>query len=245
MAFSFYSYKWWTHGLLLYTDNSVLCTVIAASETAMRALTLFDHLLLLYLPSLVFLLFDIGLVTCACCFNKRNWAKPRVDKYLTSADSQCCQSEQGKLKVQTWTTTRVIVQTANSHVKGMTSCWAGYHVRLRQSLTPDDVYWRRRAEVLSMVVFNAVIYQVFVSPKAISMCHAWLQGGLANNEVEKAAGDIATDRILQFTFYLFFVINPSIPFLVSRKFRRNAFMLMSRRCSKSLDMASLRPASPL
>ena len=40
----------------------------------------------------------------------------------------------------------------------------------------DDVYWRRRAEVLKMVVFNAVLYQLLVSPKAVSMCRDWLQG---------------------------------------------------------------------
>ncbi|KAK3793708.1 hypothetical protein RRG08_015405 [Elysia crispata] len=187
LAFSFYSYKSWTHGLLLYTDSSVLCTVIVPNEAAMRALTFLDHVMFLYLPSLAFLFFDLGLLCCVC-FHKR--------------------------------------------------CLC------RQKAT-DDVYWRRRVEVLNMVVFNTVLYQALVLPKAVSMCHAWLQGrwALVNRE---AADEVVISRLLQLTFYLFFVISPTAPFFISRKFRRSAFLLISSGCSKSIsNMTAIRPASHL
>ncbi|RUS77041.1 hypothetical protein EGW08_015198 [Elysia chlorotica] len=146
----------------------------------MRVLTFLDHLMFLYFPSLVFLLFDLGLVACACRY-KRCLCRPKA---------------------------------------------------------ADDVYWRRRAKVLTMVLVNALLYQVLVLPKAVIMCHAWLQGQWTPTPRD-AADAAMVNRLLQLIFYLFFVINPVVPFFISKKFRRNACMLISRRCSKNIRMGSV------
>ncbi|KAK6187825.1 hypothetical protein SNE40_005764 [Patella caerulea] len=61
LSFTCYSYKSWTNGTRLIMGYSV-CTVLPENENAMEFLNILDVLVLLILPSILFVLFDIVLI---------------------------------------------------------------------------------------------------------------------------------------------------------------------------------------
>lgn len=60
---------------------------------------------------------------------------------------------------------------------------------------------------------------------------------------EPEPNDLAVNQSLQILFYFFFAINPIFPFCVSKKFRRNASILLRNGCSVDLSMRQIRPPS--
>ncbi|BFZ24943.1 hypothetical protein BsWGS_27982 [Bradybaena similaris] len=178
-AFTIYSYKTWTHGTFRSMSGTE-CSVIPESEKAMEVLNVFDLLLLLYLPSLCFLVFDVILLS--------------------------------------WTCGRVFM----THV---------------------DVYKRRHAEVLKIVLCHSVCFHLLITPRAISSSIVTYNRYVYRKE--PTSEDLAVNQSLQIIFYLFFALNPIFPFCVSRKFRRNASVLFKNGCSRDITMRHRRPLSPV
>ncbi|CAG5127179.1 unnamed protein product [Candidula unifasciata] len=108
----------------------------------------------------------------------------------------------------------------------------------------DDVYRRRHAEVLKIVLCYSVCFHLLVTPRAVSTSVVTFNRYVALylcRHLQQVCSTV--NQCLQILFYFFFAINPIFPFCVSSKFRRNVSVLFSQGCAKNIVQPQVR--SPL
>ena len=203
LGFTVYSYKTWTHISLSHRGSRV-CTVIPENEPAMEILNVLDVLVLLVLPSALFLLF------VAIVFFRR--MRPYCRREAWRRCCCCCLAKGRDRVIYTSPSGDVIAE-----VEAGASSAAAAVPRFR--------------EVHRLVLSQALCFLLLVSPRAVStlvvIAHRWLYNQ------RQALDDILLHHVFQFAFYLYFALLPFCPAFSSGKFRLHCCSLLAARKNRA------------
>nr|KAG5692628.1 hypothetical protein BaRGS_003518 [Batillaria attramentaria] len=190
-GFTVYSYKTWTYASLVHNGTRT-CNVIPENMTAMAVLNVLDLLLLLVVPSVLFLVF----VTTVTILLLRPLCR-RVDGTKCVATS--CVRDRGIIASSSRAPPCDVILSDSS------SMLRRYELAARYQ------------EVHGLALSQSACFLLLVTPHAVSSVHVvvlrWVYHQLQTED------DILLHHVFQFPFYLYFAVLPFCPMFSSYKFR--------------------------